>query len=579
MFKEAIYHRPKSEYAYSYNEETVIITVRAKKDDMQKVTLIFGDSHERNEHGWVKQLKRMEKVGTDANFDWWSVEVKPEHKRLRYGFLLESERESVTFTEKGFYKSVPSEDRLYFCFPYIHPTDIISPPDWVKNTVWYQIFPERFSNGDQSINPPDTLEWGSASPTYTNMYGGDLKGVIDRLDYLEDLGINGIYLTPIFKAFSNHKYDTIDYLEIDPQFGDKETFRSLVIECHKRNIKVMLDAVFNHSGYFFSPFQDVLKHGENSRFKDWFLINQYPVEKGNYETYAFEPHMPKLNTTNEEVRDYLLNVGKYWVKEFNIDGWRLDVANEVDHTFWRLFRNEVKKIKSDIYILGEIWHDAQAWLTGDQFDAVMNYPVSDAIIQFFAYRSISLQDLKNELTKVYLQYPKQINEVTFNLLGSHDTERIISRVKGNVSLVKLQFLLLFSLPGTPCIYYGDEIGLQGGNDPDCRRCMEWGEENHDLELKTFMKEIIQYKKTHPAFHSRALLNFVEHPQLLMYEKEYEGLKWIFILNPDEEVRHFGLASLSEYRLKDIISGRIYEKNEDVILPPFGYSILELMIVE
>ncbi|MCD5489199.1 ATP-binding cassette domain-containing protein [Lactobacillus delbrueckii subsp. lactis] len=208
-------------------------------------------------------------------------------------------------------------------------------PDWVKETVWYQIFPERFANGDKSNDPEGVKDWNPSNhPGREDYYGGDLQGVLDHLDYLQDLGINGLYFCPIFKASSNHKYDTIDYLEIDPDFGDKQLFARLVNEAHARGMKVMLDAVFNHMGDSSMQWQDVVKNGPNSRFANWFHINCFPVEPydpadPSYETFAFEKHMPKLNTANLEVVDYLLTIATYWVKEFDIDAWRLDVADEV----------------------------------------------------------------------------------------------------------------------------------------------------------------------------------------------------------------------------------------------------------
>ncbi|HET6871575.1 MAG TPA: glycoside hydrolase family 13 protein, partial [Sporolactobacillaceae bacterium] len=361
MLKEAIYHRPKNAYAYAYNEETLHIKIRVKKGDVDRITLIAGDPYHWEKGKWQFRRTAMEKVGADALFDYWLAEVKPPFKRLRYGFELQDGEETLTFTERGFYETPPEDTSYYFCFPFLNAVDVFNAPEWVKSTVWYQIFPERFANGDPSIDPEGALEWGSADPTPKNFFGGDLQGVIDHLDHLEGLGITGLYFTPIFKAASNHKYDTIDYFEIDPQFGDKATFKKMVEACHARGIRVMLDAVFNHSGFFFEPFQDVVKNGEASPYKDWFHVHEFPVQmvpRPNYDTFAFTPFMPKLNTEHPDVKAYLLKVGTYWVEEFDIDGWRLDVANEVDHAFWREFRQSVRAIKPDVYILGEIWHDS-----------------------------------------------------------------------------------------------------------------------------------------------------------------------------------------------------------------------------
>ena len=253
-------------------------------------------------------------------------------------------------------------------------------------------------------------------------------------------------------------------MEIDPQFGDKATFKRLVDVCHQHGIKVMLDAVFNHSGYYFPPFQDVLKNQEHSKYKDWFHIRDFPIitkPRPNYDTFAFTEQMPKLNTENAEVKEYLLNVARYWIEEFDIDGWRLDVANEVDHSFWREFRKTVKSVKPDAYILGEIWHDSMPWLQGDQFDAVMNYPFTQSALDFFAKGTINADVFAQRISHVLHSYPNNVNEVSFNLLGSHDTPRILTIANENKDRLKLLFLFQLTFIGSPCIYYGDEIGMTG----------------------------------------------------------------------------------------------------------------------
>lgn len=538
MLKEAIFHRPKNNYAYAYNEKGLHIRLQTKKNDVKKVQLIHGDPHEWGEKGWVYQHKEMHIQFSDRLFDYWIVEITPEYRRLRYGFqLFNAKEESIVYTERGFLDDIPAEDISYFfCFPFLNKIDVFDAPKWVSNTVWYQIFPERFANGDPSINPKDTLPWGSAKPSPNNFFGGDFQGIINRLDHLVELGINGIYLTPIFKAGSNHKYDTIDYMEIDPQFGDKETFRQLVQECHKRGIRIMLDAVFNHSGFYFPPFQDVLKNQEKSKYKDWFHLWEFPVmtePRPNYDTFAFVSSMPKLNTENPEVREYLLNVARYWVEEFDIDGWRLDVANEVDHAFWRDFRKTVKAVKPETYILGEIWHDSMPWLQGDQFDAVMNYPFTNSAIDFFAKEIMSIQDFEDSIVRVQQMYPKNVNEVAFNLLDSHDTPRILTLANGNRDRVKLLYLFQFTFFGSPCIYYGDEIGMAGGQDPGCRACMEWDESKQDRKLFSFLKTLITWRKNEPLVGNGGDFRIIHadaEQDYIIYEKANAQKRLLFILN-------------------------------------------------
>ena len=413
---------------------------------------------------------------------------------------------SILYGDKGFTDNSPenlASEGNGFKLPYIHEIDGCQVPDWVSKTVWYQIFPERFANGDAELSPEGALDWDSSiRPKSTDFFGGDLQGIIDHLDYLQDLGITGLYLCPIFESPSNHKYNTTDYFEIDQHFGDKETFRQLVDQAHLRGMKVMLDAVFNHMGDQSAQWQDVLKHGEKSVYKDWFHIQEFPVTNDKlvnpkelpYHTFAFASYMPKLNTANPEVKDYLLSVATYWIEHFDIDAWRLDVANEVDHQFWRDFRKAVLAKKPDLYILGEVWHTSQPWLNGDEFHAVMNYPLSDSIKDYFLSRSKKTSQFIAEINCQSMYYKQQISEVMFNLLDSHDTERILTTAQGNTQLVKSALAFLFLQRGTPCIYYGTELELSGGMDPDCRRVMPWDRVSNNNDMLNFMKNLIQLRK-------------------------------------------------------------------------------------
>ena len=454
-----------------------------------------------------EDVKEMVKVTSDALFDYWQVAVSVRFARLQYFFeLRDKEGQSILYGDKGFVVNSPenlASEGNRFKFPYIHEIDGCQVPDWVSKTVWYQIFPERFANGNPDLSPEGALSWNAAiSPKTTDFFGGDLQGIIDHLDYLQDLGITGLYLCPIFESPSNHKYNTTDYFEIDRHFGDKETFRQLVEQAHQRGMKVMLDAVFNHMGDQSAQWQDVLKHGEKSVYKDWFHIQKFPVTNDKlenpkelpYHTFAFASYMPKLNTANPEVKDYLLRVATYWIEYFDIDAWRLDVANEVDHQFWRDFRKAVLAKKPDLYILGEVWHTSQPWLNGDEFHAVMNYPLSDSIKDYFLRGCKKPIQLIAEINSQSMYYKQQISEVMFNLLDSHDTERILTTAQGDIQLVKSALAFLFLQRGTPCIYYGTELELGGGMDPDCRRVMPWDRVSSSNDMLNFMKNLIQLRK-------------------------------------------------------------------------------------
>lgn len=540
MEVNSIIHRPLDHYAYVSPKDTVHIMIQTKKGDCGKIELVYGDPYDWIEDTWQSSEENMKLVGTDLLFDYWKIEVKPTYRRLRYGFRLADQDESLYFGEGGFSEALPSDIAFYFAFPFVHASDAFQAPPWVKDTVWYQIFPERFANGCTSNDPETTLLWGEHKPTANNFFGGDLQGVIDHISYLKELGITGIYFTPIFKAYSNHKYDTIDYLEIDPHFGDKETLKKLIKTCHANGIKVMFDAVFNHAGFYFPQFQDVLENGDQSKYKDWFHIKDFPLTfepRPNYDTFAFTPNMPKLNTQNKEVREYLLQVGRYWVEEFDIDGWRLDVANEVDHAFWRDFRQTIKSIKPDVYILGEIWHDAMPWLRGDQFDAVMNYPFTRNILDLFAYETLSPQSFIEKMTKVIYMYPSFVNENAFNLVGSHDTARILNECGQDKDRLRQIFTFLLTFIGTPCIYYGDEIGMTGGADPGCRKCMIWDEEKQDQALLNDVKQLIALRKQYPLLANEGTLSFLpidEDAKYIGFAKENTDEKIIVLFNTADE---------------------------------------------
>lgn len=581
MEKAAIIHHPADHFVYPVNKETLHIRIQTKKDDVQEITLLHGDQYLWEDEKWLFEETNMSKSGTDGIHDYWHAFIAPPFRRSRYGFKLKSGNEELILTEKGFFEFPPIDSGYYFNFPYLHADEVFKAPSWVKDTVWYQIFPERFANGNPENDPEGALPWGSAPPSPKNFFGGDFEGVIEHLDYLTDLGITGIYFTPVFKAFSNHKYDTIDYLEIDPQFGSKETLKRLVKECHDRNIRVMLDAVFNHSGYYFPPFQDVLEKGEKSKYKDWFHPHSFPLKGGerpNYETFAFVAQMPKLNTQNSEVKEYLLKVAKYWIDEFDIDGWRLDVANEVDHQFWREFRQAVKGVKPGLYILGEIWHNSMPWLRGDQFDAVMNYPFTTNLLNLVAKKAITGKDFVYNMTTEIHRYPANVYEAAFNLVGSHDTPRILTECEDDKDRVKLIYTILLTFIGSPCLYYGDEIGLSGEMDPGCRKCMEWDESKQDRALFTHIQSLIKLRREEKLLANEGQFEFIHtDSNAIAYRKYNDSKSVIVIANPLAEKAKFTLPySMKGIKITSLLTGKEFAAEADslkVELDSFGFEIL------
>ncbi|PTX65003.1 glycosidase [Melghirimyces profundicolus] len=498
MLKEAIYHRPEGAWAYPLDVNCLRIRLRAKRGDRIRCRLLHADRYSGEGDESIVDL---EKTATDTLFDYYEGVIPTATRRVRYVFYLEDPMGGCWYGEKGIFNN--RREAGDFQFAYICHSHLFEIPDWAYDGVVYQIFPERFYNGDPGNDPAEVEPWNKgARPKANSFYGGDLQGIIDQLSYLKELGVNLIYLTPIFKSPSNHKYDTTDYYRIDPHFGDLDTLKKLVDKAHRLGMRVMLDAVINHAGYGFFAFQDVLKNGADSKYADWFYIQEFPVVTEpvpNYETFANDVWtMPKLNMSHPEVAAYFLDMAEYWIKEAGIDGWRLDVANEVDPDFWRAFRKRVKKANPDALIVGEIWHDSGPWLQGDQFDSVMNYLFRDAVMQFFATREIGADVFDAQLAKSRMLYREQALYAMFNLLDSHDTERFLTACGGREERMRLAVLFQMTYLGMPMIYYGDEAGMDGETDPDCRRPMLWRESDRNGELFTLYQALLRIRRQHPA---------------------------------------------------------------------------------
>ncbi len=612
MNLHAIYHRPKQNFAYAYDPETIHLRIRVAKNDVEKITVVFGDPYHwvagggggnlnaEGAHGWVSHQVEMKKECSTDLFDFYIVAVSPKYRRMRYAFVLEGKKDKVLFGEKQLLKLNKSGDVFehadnkphfenlgnFFCFPFLNKIDVFDAPEWVKETVWYQIFPERFENGNTENDPENAVPWGSVDPKYDTFYGGDLEGIIQRLDYLKDLGINGIYMCPIFKSPSTHKYDTTDYFDIDPAFGDKKTFKRLVDEAHARGIRIMLDAVFNHSGWYFPQWQDVVKNQEASPYKDWFHIRKFPLTETefdavnqpgglNYDAFSFGKNMPKLNTDNKVVRDYLLEVGRYWVREFNIDGWRLDVANEVDHSFWREFKRAVRDVREDVYILGEIWHDAQPWLNGDQFDAAMNYPLTDAMLQFVAKKQLKPSEFATAVNKIYTNYAHNVNEAAFNLLDSHDTARLLTMCEDNKQKALLAYTLQMTQTGTPCIYYGGEIGLDGGADPLCRKCMIWEEDKQDRFMFDYLQKLIHIRRNYPAMRAYELewLATYDNQNTIIFKKSTGNESLIVILNNSHKAQNISVPADLKQDYYELLTDTKVTLTNKLTLHPYSALLL------
>jgi cyclomaltodextrinase / maltogenic alpha-amylase / neopullulanase len=413
-------------------------------------------------------------------------------------------------------------------------------PDWVQDAIFYQIFPDRFARS--SRNPASNLPfepWDSP-PTPHGYKGGDLYGIVEKLDYLKELGITALYLNPIFSSASNHRYHAYDYYTVDPLLGGDAAFKELLEKAHRKDIRIILDGVFNHASRGFWQFHHVLESGDGSPYRDWFLFDPERLSRkkhwgaypGPQELKALQqedsitaigyrgwwnlPALPKFNTNTPVVREYLFGVAEHWIR-LGIDGWRLDVPTEIDDdSFWQEFRGRVRAINPEAYIVGEIWHESHRWLKGDQFDAVMNYDVTKPVLAFFPGKHLDMQVLHQQSNYHGIQhsidahefanhidhnlnlYKPDITYAQLNLLDSHDTPRYLSCASGDKDSLKMAWLFMFAYPGAPCVYYGDEIGMEGEHDPDCRRAFPWDESEWDTSLLSYVGELVSLRKEKPA---------------------------------------------------------------------------------
>lgn len=538
MNKPAILHISESFMAYAIRLDELNIRLRADKNDKVDVSLLYTYKCD-DPHHW--QEVKMEKTFEDRYFSYYEIDFELKDKRFAYVFKIQDGNETYYLSENGLEETYDF-DQFYFTsfhMPYIHEADLFEPVEWMKEAVFYQIFPERFRRGDFSKDDSYINQAWEDLPKPNSFAGGDLKGIIEKLDHIKDLGVNALYLTPIFISPTNHKYDTIDYYEIDPQFGNKNDFKKLVEKAHGLGIRIVLDAVFNHMCHENPIFKDVIEKGKESRYYDWFYINgdKADVEKINYETFAHVYNMPKLKTSNREVQDYLIKIAKYWIEEFDIDGWRLDVSDEVSHDLWKRFRKEIKACKADAVIIGENWHNAESFLRGDEFDSIMNYAFTNACLAYFKGEK-SAQETSDYLNMVIMRNRDQANRMMLNFLDTHDTPRFITEIGGSKDKLLAALALSVAYMGANSLYYGTEIGLEGKGDPDCRRAFPWEklEENKDLLGK--IKEILEIKK-HQTIKDGDI-KIYSHKDLLIVERFDEEKTLLLAINLGSQI-DFALA--------------------------------------
>ena len=499
MEYSAIFHDMDKRFCYAIDKDLFVIRVQVKKDDMKEVILHYEDKYIPMERKDTRMTLPMKKIATSQFHDYYEAQLQMNLICLRYFFeFTDMQGEKVYYGNYEFDKEcITNRDRMFDCPQNLREEEMFEVPQWAANKVVYQIFPSRFA----ATQPVDKKLWYKAPITPMDDLHGNLRGIIEHLDYIKDLGIDVVYLTPIFKSNSCHKYDTIDYYQVDPSFGTTEDLKELVQKSHERGMKVVLDAVYNHSGREFFAFQDILEKGEKSKYLDWYFIDELPPrgewgEIPNFKCFGYYGGMPKLNLKNPEVEKYITDVACYWIKECDIDGWRLDVGDEISHFFWKNFRKAIKAVKKDMLIIGEIWHYAGDFLEGDEWDTVMNYPFYLNLIDLLADEKINVSQFVQNLGYLKGRLNKKCYPLMWNLIDSHDTARFLHLCNDNKKKQHLAAAFQLLLPGMPMVYYGDEYAMPGANDPDCRRGMYWDEEYQDKEMYNWYKKLMQIRKTH-----------------------------------------------------------------------------------
>ncbi len=554
----AICHKSDKNYCFSLGNKQFLFRIQVKKGDIRQVILHMQDKYLPLRVMDTRSAQEMERRTSDVYHDYFETVVTMDVVCLRYFFeLVDYEGKRTFYGNYDFYDSVIGDiENMFDCPQNLREEEAFLVPDWAKNKVFYQIFPSRFATTEKVA---DDL-WYKAPIGHRDNLKGSLKGILAHLDYLKELGIDVIYMTPIFQSDSSHKYDTIDYYRIDPSFGDTEDLKALVERAHQMGMRVVLDGVFNHTSPKFFAFADIMEKESASEYVDWYYIEGFPLvmewgKKPNFKTFSYFGGMPKLNLSNPKVQDYVIGVATHWMKECNIDGWRLDVGDEVSHSFWKRFRREVKAVNPQAIIIGEIWHYAPDFLEGDEWDTVMNYPFYKALKAVLADESIPVSEFWGRIGFLKGNLHSKVFPLLLNMMDSHDTERFLHSCGNRKEKQRLGAAVMLLMPGMPMLYYGDEVAMEGGPDPDCRRGMLWDEKRQDRSMLEWYQKLIAVRKEHPVLLDGTITKecVCDEDGTLFITRELDGAK-IHLLY------HFrdGQVNVPEYEGKvDLLTGKAF----------------------
>jgi len=616
--------------------ERVEFRTRTYRDDVERVILhaLRGSD--------PPETLSMERWGEDSFFTYYRTVLRVGDSSIRFAFVLADGDRVLYAVPGGFREEPPPVDEMFHYSVEILPRFVT--PDWAKDGIFYQIFPERFRNGDPSNDPDFSEPWyrgltelppsgktdseyfhlvtdwddvagltespyrTDGRPDYYSFYGGDIAGVAEKLDYLEDLGVTILYFNPLNQGKSNHKYDPVDYLKIDPHFGDEAVFKAFVRDARKRGIRIVVDKAFNHTGDWHFAFVDTRERGEASPYWHWYEWYKWPLPPGGcptpcdyYDCWWGFPLHPNLNfdlsrpnaeenhitdireaEPNREVVDYLLDVARYWIGELGIDGFRLDVPNEVPFWFWKEFRAVVDSLRPDAFLIGEIWGDAMPWLGPDCFHATMNYKYfRDPVLNFFALGNIDAAAFDGSLAEGRHRYPDEAVHVMMNLIDSHDTERFLTVAGGDIRRLKLAFLFQMTYVGIPQIYYGGEVALEGGKDPDNRRTFPWDWKSCEIrrDVHAYCRTLIGLRKAHPVLRRGAYRTLQAEGGIHAFARHDEKALCVVVAN-NADRRQDVTLDLSGFRVKkmtDLLSGETHRVRKDgtlsLVLPPYSGVLL------
>lgn len=539
----SVYHMPWLEYRYALPDGSVCLRLQTGRDEFTKVEARVTSNYDMPEFFLKAHVYPMQPVAQDEWHTWYQVTFMPHDRRLKYLFVLQSDEQVFKLDASGLHcgADYPEDVSEAFAFAYAYPTE--PTPQWARGCVGYEIFPDRFRRGEGS-QTDETLEpWTSDRVQNEYRFGGDLRGIIEAVPYLHDLGVEMVYTTPLFLSDTSHRYNTFDYYQVDPLLGTEEDLRELADVLHMNGMRLMLDGVFNHCGLQFAPFRDAVENGENSRYRDWFFFDD--TEECGYQTFGHWPYMPKLNLADPDCAAYFLDVGRYWLRSCHIDGWRMDVSPEIWPDFWRKFRNMLREENPDGLMVAECWDDSRQWLsTGDMFHSTMSYVWSRNVWNRFCYRKISLREFDAVNNRSLMLYPEPVTQVLWNFLDTHDTARVRTRAGGSVEMQRAAAFFQFTFPGSPILYYGDELAMEGADDPFCRFPMPWERVKYS-DMHRYYRCLAEIRREHPVLRYGSFRTWqVQEDGLYAYLRVAGGETVLCVLNTSDKPVH-GLLPLPE----------------------------------